>query len=123
MKTKASLLGVAALFAAVASAVVLERVTAQMSPPGTPQVQTGCQAVDETTVEGFVTNPGTGMIKIDGLVRFTFSVANSMSRPALQVPASAMVPPGRTVSVARAKLIWSLAPNEVCQLDLTGAVR
>jgi hypothetical protein len=123
MKTKSSVFGVAAVVAAVVSALVLERGTAQLSPPGTPAYQSGCQAVDETTVEGFVTNPGTGMIKIDGLVRFTFSVANSMSRPTLQVPASALVPPGRTVSVARAKLIWSLAPNEVCQLDLTGAVR
>lgn len=123
MKTKANLLGVAAFFAAITSAVVLERGTAQMSPPGLPQIQTGCQAVDETTVEGFVTNPGTSMIKIDGLVRFTFFVGNSMSRPSLLVPSSVMVPPGRTLSVARAKLLWSLASGEVCQLDLTGAVR
>ncbi|MBI2387106.1 MAG: hypothetical protein HYV14_14030 [Elusimicrobia bacterium] len=123
MKTKSSVFGFAALLAAVVSAAVLESGTAQTSPPDAPGYQTACQAVDETTVEGFVTNPGTSMIRIDGLVRFTFTLANSMSRPTLQVPSSATIPPGRTVSVARAKLIWSLRPGEVCQLDLTGAVR
>ncbi len=119
MKSKARWLGAAALILAAVTAVVIERGKAQVIPP----YQTGCEAVDATTVEGFVTNPGTGIIRVDGIVRFTFTVANSMSRPTVQVPGAALVPPGRTVSVARARLVWSLMPSEVCQLDVTGAVR
>lgn len=105
----------------------LQRSTAQSIVPGVPPTeisyQTGCSPVDANTVEGFVTNPGTGIIRIDGLVRFTFSVANSMSRPSVQVQGSALVPPGRTMSIARARLVWDLLPNEACQLDVSGAVR
>ncbi|MBI2789847.1 MAG: hypothetical protein HYX59_14325 [Elusimicrobia bacterium] len=123
MKRRSGWFAVAALGAALVSGVVLERSKAQFSPPGTGPYQTGCEAVDETTVEGYVKNNGTGMIRIDGLVRFSFTVANSMSRPAVQTQGAALVPPGRTVSVARARLVWSLMPGESCQLDVTGAVR
>lgn len=123
MKRKSGWFAVAALGAAVASAVVLESGTAQFAPPPTGPYQTGCEAVDENTVEGFVRNNGTGMIRVDGLVRFSFTVANSMSRPAVQVQGAALVPPGRTVSVARARLVWSLLPGETCQLDVSGAIR
>lgn len=123
MKSKAGWLGAAALAVAVATAVVLERGKAQVVPPSEPRYQTGCEVVDETTVEGFVKNPGTGLLRVDGIVRFSFTVANSMSRPTIQVPGNALVPPGRTVSVARAKLVWSLLPSEVCQFDVSGAIQ
>lgn len=123
MKTKAGWFVVAALAAAAVSAVVLEKGAAQYAPPGSLPYQTGCAAIDATTVEGYVTNPTTGLVRIDGLVRFTFTMANSMSRPAVQVPGSALIPPGRTMSVARAKLLWSLQSGEVCQLDVAGAVK
>lgn len=119
MKSKSSWLIAAALGAAVVLAVTLERGKAQSSPA----YQTGCEPVDANNVEGFVTNPGTGIIRIDGLVQFNFTIANSMSRQSVQVQGSALVPPGRTVSVARARLLWNLLPNEICQLDVSGAVR
>ncbi|MDO8757366.1 MAG: hypothetical protein Q7J64_05095 [Elusimicrobiota bacterium] len=97
--------------------------SAQVMPLSEFPYQTGCSPVDGTTVEGFVTNPGTTLIRIDGMVRFTFTTANSMSRPSLQVMGSGLVPPGRTLSVARTRLAWDLLPNESCQFDITGAVR
>lgn len=123
MKTRRGWFVVAVLGAAFMSGAVLERGKAQFSPPSALPIQTGCEAVDATTVEGFVRNNGTGMIRVDGLVRFTFTVANSMSRPAVSVQGSALIPPGRTVSVARARLVWSLTPGEVCQLDVSDALR
>lgn len=123
MKTRRGWFGVAVLCAAFVSGAVLERGKAQFPPPGGLPIQTGCEAVDATTVEGFVRNNGTGMIRVDGLVRFSFTVANSMSRPAVSVQGSALIPPGRTVSVARARLVWSLMPGEVCQLDVSDALR
>ncbi|MCM2303534.1 MAG: hypothetical protein NDJ72_02440 [Elusimicrobia bacterium] len=123
MKRRSGWFAVAVLGAAVMSGVVLERSKAQFTPPGSVPYQTGCEAVDATTVEGFVRNNGTGMVRVDGLVRFTFTVANSMSRPAVSVQGSALIPPGRTVSVARARLVWSLMPGETCQFDVTGALR
>lgn len=101
----------------------LTRGSAQSMPPTEVQFQTGCAPVDPNTVEGFVTNPGTTIIRIDGMVRFSFTTAGSMSRPSLQVMGSAVVPPGRTLSVTRARLPWELGSNESCQFDITGAVR
>jgi len=109
----------AALISALVTAVVLERGRAQYVPP----YLTACQPIDANTVEGSVTNPGTALIRVDGMVVFNFTVANSMSRQAMQVQGSALIPPGRTVNVARAKLLWSLLPNEVCSLDVSGAIR
>ncbi len=101
----------------------LTRGSAQSMPPSAITYQTGCTSVDENTVEGFVTNPGTTIIRIDGMVRFTFSTASSMSRPSVQLMGSAIVPPGRTLSVARTRLAWEMLPNETCQFDIAGAVR
>lgn len=123
MKNTANWFIVATLGAACVLAIALERGKAQFAPPGEVPYQTGCEAVDANTVEGFVKNPGTGIIRIDGMVRFSFTVANSMSRPSIQVQGAALVPPGRIVSVARARLVWSLLPNEVCQFDVSGAIR
>lgn len=109
----------AALIAALVTAVFLERGRAQY----VPAYQTAYQPLDANTVEGSVTNPGTGLLRIDGMVVFNFAVANSMSRQAIQAQGNALVPPGRTVSVARARLSWSLLPNETCSLDASGAVR
>lgn len=121
MKTRSSWFVAAALGTAVGAASLQEPSKAQV-PPGV-LFQTGCTAVDETTVEGFVTNPGTGIIRVDGMVRFTFTVASSMSRPSVTVHVNVLVPPGRTMSVARTRLVWSLAPGETCQLDVSGAVQ
>lgn len=121
MKTRSGWFAAASLGAAVAAASLLEAGKAQV-PPGV-LFQTGCTAVDETTVEGFVTNPGTGIIRIDGMVRFTFTTGNSMSRPSVSVHVNVLVPPGRTMSVARTRLVWNLAPGETCQLDVSGAVQ
>lgn len=123
MKSTASWFVVATLGAASLMAVYIQRGKAQYVYPGEVRFQTGCQAVDATTVEGFVTNPGTGLLTVAGPVKFVFTVAGDISHPAIQVQANAVVPPGRTVNVARAKLVWSLLPNEVCQLDVSGAVR
>lgn len=121
MKTRSGWFVAAALGAAAAAGSLLESGKAQMSPGG--MFQTGCTAVDETTVEGFVTNPGTGIIRVDGMVRFVFTVASSMSRPSVSVQVNVLVPPGRTMSVARSRLVWNLAPGETCQLDVSGAIQ
>lgn len=121
MKRMAAWFVAASLGAAALTAVYIERGKAQYISPGEVRFQTGCEAVDANTVEGFVTNPGTGILKINGLVSFSFNVGNWMSHPTIQVQATALVPPGRTVSVARARLVWNLLPNEVCQFDVSSA--
>lgn len=123
MERKAGWFVAAALGAAAVSALVQEPGRAQYPPPIVLPFQTGCAPVDARTVEGFVMNHGTGVIRIDGLVRFNFTIANSMSRPAMLVQGSGTIPPGRTVSVARARLIFDLVPGEACQFDVGGAVR
>ncbi|MDP3541575.1 MAG: hypothetical protein Q8T11_03815 [Elusimicrobiota bacterium] len=121
MKTRSSWFVAAALGAAAAAGSLLESGGAQV-PPGV-MYQAACTAVDEMTVEGFVTNPGNGIIRVDGMVRFTFTVANSMSRPSVSVQVNVLVPPGRTMSVARSRLVWKLTPGETCQLDVSGAIQ
>lgn len=121
MKTRSSWFVAAALGATVGAALLLEPGKAQA--PSETVFQTGCTAVDEATVEGFLTNPGTDIIRIDGMVRFTFTVANSMSRPTVSVHVNVLVPPGRMLSVARTRLVWNLAPGETCHLDVSGAAQ
>lgn len=121
MKTRSGWFVAAVLGATVGAASLQEAGQAQMPPGG--MFQTGCTAVDETTVEGFVTNPGTGIVRVDGMVRFTFTVAGSMSRPSVTLHVNVLVPPGRTMSVARTRLVWSLSPGETCQLDVSGAIQ
>ena len=123
MKSKTGWSVVAALGAIALLAAVMERGKAQYIPPGRLQYQTGCAAIDANTVEGFVTNNGPALLQINGMVSFSFTVAGSMSHPTIQVQSVAFVPPAKTVSVARAGLVWSLLPNEVCQLDVSGALR
>ncbi|UPT75377.1 MAG: hypothetical protein M0D55_06725 [Elusimicrobiota bacterium] len=123
MKNSASLMSAAALVTLVVLAGHMQRGKAQLIVPGDSRYQTGCEAVDVMTVEGFVKNPGTGIIRINGDVLFRFTVANAMSRPSIQVKADALIPSGRTVSVARARVATSLLPGEVCQFDVSGAVR
>ena len=123
MKSKASWLIVVSLGAAAMLAAYMEHGKAQYFPPGRLQYQTGCEAIDSNTVEGFVTNNGLALIQINGLVSFNFTVAGAPSHPSVQVQATALVPPARTVRVARERLAWSLLPNETCQLDVSGAVR
>ncbi|MDD5301988.1 MAG: hypothetical protein PHS14_02680 [Elusimicrobia bacterium] len=91
--------------------------------PAAPPYATRCSVVDANTVEGFVTNLGPALLQVNGTVSFSFTVANSMSRPTVQAPGAALIPSGQTASVARAQLVWSLMPSEVCQLDVSGAVR
>ncbi len=92
-------------------------------PGGGRPYQTSCEIVDSTTVSGIVTNPGPDFVRIDGLVRFIFTVADSMSRPTVQVQSALMVPPGRTVNVAVARIGSSLNPSELCRLDVSGAIQ
>lgn len=113
----------AALGTVAVMAVDMQRGKAQVIVPGDSRYQTGCEAVDIMTVEGFVKNPGTGIIRIDGDVLFRFTAANVLSRPSIQVKADALIPSGRTVSVARARLASSLLPGEACQFDVSGAIR
>lgn len=123
IKNSVRLLIAGALGTLAVLAVNLQRGKAQLIVPGDSRYQTGCEAVDATTVEGFVKNPGTGIIRINGDVLFRFTVANAMSRPSIQVKADALIPSGRTVSVARARVATNLLPGEVCQFDVSGAVR
>lgn len=123
MKSKSGWLFVVPLAAAAVLAVYMEFGKAQFVPPGRLQYQTGCEALDANTVEGFVTNIGPALLQINGPVKFNFTVAGAISHPAVQVQATALVPPARTVSVARERLAWSLLPNEVCQFDVSAAVR
>jgi hypothetical protein len=123
MKSKTSWIVVAALGAVALLAAVIERGKAQYFPPGMNQYQTGCAAIDAKTVEGFVTNNGPALLQVNGMVSFSFTVAGSMSHPTIQVPSVAFIPPAKTVSVARAGVLGTLLPNEVCQLDVSGAVR
>lgn len=127
MKSKADRRVAAALVAAVAVAVatvgVRESRRARLAAAEPIRYQASCAAVDAVTVEGFVTNLGPWTLQMSGPVRFSFTVADVASHPAIQVQSSGLIPPGRTVSVARARLVWSLLPNEVCTLDVAGAIR
>lgn len=121
MKIQYSRVAVVFLGAFMLLAAHSEAGKAQFISPGEVRFQTGCEPVDGSTVEGFVTNPGNGLLRINGLVSFTFVVGNSTSHPTIQAQATALIPPGRTMSVARVKLLWNLLPNEVCHLDVSGA--
>lgn len=123
MKNKGSWLLVIPLAAAALLAIYMELGKAQFIPPGRLQYQTGCEAIDANTVEGFVTNNGPALLQINGPVSFNFTVAGSISHPTVQVQATALIPPARTVRVARERLAWSLLPSEVCQFDVSAAVR
>lgn len=121
-KSKRRLLG-AALAAAACFALWELRAATPPFVPAMPPHATRCVIVDANTVEGFVTNQGPVLLQVNGPVSFSFTVANSMSRPTVQAPGAALIPPGQTASVARVQLVWSLLPSEVCQLDVSGAVR
>lgn len=123
MKSKSGWLFVVPLVAAAMLAVYMEFGKAQLFPPGGLQYQTGCEALDANTVEGFVTNNGPALIQVSGLVSFHFTVAGAISHPTVQVQTNTLIPPARTMRVARERLAWSLLPNEVCRLDVSGAVR
>lgn len=114
---------VAAMVMAVAAVGAKESGRARLAAAETVRYHASCTAVDAVTVEGFVTNQGSWPIQMSGPVSFSFTVADITSHPTIQVQSSGLVPPGRTVSVARARLVWSLLPNEVCTLDVAGAVR
>ena len=121
-KSRRRLLG-AALGAAACFALWELRASTPAVNPGAPPHATRCAIVDANNVEGFVTNLGPVLLQVNGPVSFSFTVANSMSRPTVQAPGVALIPPGQTASVARARLVWTLLPSEVCQLDVSGAVR
>ncbi len=91
--------------------------------PSATRYATSCVFLDATMVEGFVINLGTTLIKLSGPVSFSFTVTNSMGRPTIQTQSSMLVPPGTTVSVARAKLAGATLPGDICRLDIQGALR
>lgn len=123
MTIPARVLIVEALIAAAVAAALTRPGKAQFIVPGQARYQTGCEAAGPATVTGFVKNPGTGIIRIEGTVRFTFTVANALSRPAVEMRVDAAVPPGQTAAVAQAKLFPELKPDEVCFFDPGPAVR
>lgn len=116
MRSYAGLLAAAALLAAALAVAGLPDAAATLPP-------TACVSVDETTVTGLVTNPGPDVLRVEGMVRFVFIAANTMSRPTIQVPSAVLIPPGRTMNVALARVGSSLLPSESCRLDVSGAVR
>jgi hypothetical protein len=112
--------------AALAAAAYFAMGDARGAPPPIPPAQpyeTRCLVVDAMTVEGYVTNNGPVTLQVTGPLRFSFSMENSMSRPTVQVQATVLVPPGRTVRVARQELPGAILPGESCRLDASDAVR
>ena len=98
-------------------------IAAALVAPAAASYETSCVAVDATTVEGFVTNRGRAVLQVSGPVSYSFTVADSMSRPAVQAQAAALIQPGQTASVGRARLAGNVLPSELCRLDVSGAVR
>lgn len=108
------------------AAVLIAVGWAHGAPSAAPVVlpyEAECDIIDERTVEGFVRNRGPVLVEIRGVVRFSLIVNNSMSRPAAQIQAAVLVPPGRTMSVGRAQIAGSLLPSESCQLDVGEAIQ
>ncbi|HEX4048967.1 MAG TPA: hypothetical protein VH309_14070 [Elusimicrobiota bacterium] len=88
-----------------------------------PAYTTRCEVIDASAVDGYVTNESPDAFQVAGQVRFIFSAANSMSRPAIASPANSLVPPGQTVRVAHVKLAFQPQPGETCRFDVSDAVR
>lgn len=120
-RTRRSFLG-----AALAAVACFAFWSAQGGAPSVAQAaasyQTRCVVIDATTVEGFVTNGGPVLLQISGLIRFSVVGEYSVTRPSVQVHSSALIPPGSTVSVGRARLPAVLLPGESCQVDVSGAI-
>lgn len=123
MNIPARVLIVEFLIAAAFASALIRPGRAQFVVPGQVRYQTGCESADASSVRGFVHNPGTGIIRLEGPVVFRFTVANAQSRAPVEVPVDAAVGPGRTEIVALGRLAAELAPNEVCQLDVNAAVK
>lgn len=94
--------------------------------PGAPppfRYETRCAIIGLNAVQGFVTNQSLDSYEVTGPVRFVFSANDSMSRPAITVAASSLVPPGQTVLAASAKLAFQPQPGETCRFEVEGALR
>ncbi len=113
------------LAAAALAAITLGSLATALraAAPLDPRYNTACVIVAPTTAEGFVTNGGSTPLQVAGPVRFVFVLFNSMSRPTATVQTDVIIPPGQTMSIGRTTLVGNLVPSEVCQLDISTAVR
>jgi hypothetical protein len=105
-------------------AAALGAAAASSAPyPPAADYATACVVVDPTTVEGFVTNRGGGVLPISGLIVFGVAGDPALGRPVVRTHATALIPPGETVSIGRARLPSALLPTETCRLDISEALR
>ena len=91
--------------------------------PGALRYETSCAVIDSNSVDGYVTNQSPDVYQVTGQVRFVFSAANSMSRPAIVYAANSMVQAGQSVRVARVKLAFQPLPGETCRFEVKDAIR
>ena len=84
---------------------------------------TDCIVIGSSSVDGYVTNQSTDTYHVVGQVRFVFSAADSMSRPAIVEAESSAVPAGQTARVARVKLAFQPLPGESCRFEVKDAIR
>lgn len=72
---------------------------------------------------GYVSNRSEDAYAVNGIVTFTFTGPGSIARPSFSLPGNGLVPPGRTVLVARAPLSYQPTLGERCGFDVSTAIR
>ncbi|HAM36621.1 MAG TPA: hypothetical protein DEB40_01225 [Elusimicrobia bacterium] len=113
---------------ALGAAVLAAQQLAQRSAPaqdrrGGLDYDSACEIVSEIEVDGYVANKSEDAYQVNGPVSFSFSVEGSISRPRLALTANALVPAGRRVLIAQARLPFKLEAGETCHFDVKDAIR
>ena len=83
---------------------------------------TSC-AVSGNTVDGYVTNASSNTYQVTGPVRFVFSSAADMARPAVTYPANSLIGPGQTQRVAHVTLGFSPVSGDSCSFEVEESVK
>ena len=112
----------AALLSAVFAGPIYSRISAAQ-PAQDLHYQASCTVIESESLDGYVANLSPDTYLVQGMVRFRFYSADSMSRPELLVPTDSLIPPGKIVRVVRAQLTFELRPGETCRFTVNNAIR
>jgi hypothetical protein len=110
-------------FAAALAAAALASWQSAGGQPSSLTYSTSCSVIDLNSADGYVTNLSPDTYQVSGPTHFTFTTANSMSRPAILYVANSIVQAGQTVRVARVKLPFVPLPEETCRYEVDSAIR
>lgn len=83
---------------------------------------TSCAVIGDTA-DGYVTNASSNTYQVTGPVRFVFSSATDMARPATTFPANSLIGPGQTARVAHVKLAFRPTSGDSCSFVVDESVR